>query len=493
MRKKLLDRKTSPERKSIELAMTQAYNYSDWHDLAAEHDRLTGADQWREADESRLYDYDSIRIRHKRLLLLRKKGNNQGLLFALNEGIHGNMAGMGQGKLYQRAKSGTKILIEDYISEICSALDYLSPREFVGIPWADRVEFFQRASHCYGRSALMLSGGGTLGYFHFGALKALIEQGLCPRVISGASAGAFVAAVLGTRTDEEYLKLFEGDYLARALTANRENVKIGFGNSASVDVGKIKRELARMIPDMTFLEAFEKTGRSINITISPAEPRQNSRLLNHISSPNVTLRSAVLASSALPGVFSPVQLEARNDRGKVQPYLPSRRWIDGSFSQDLPARRLARMYGVNHFIVSQVMPGLGREPRLRPGIRKIVSDASIAATKEVVRGSLGLIQRYLTVGPKTGVAMNTFNALIDQRYSGDINIFPAYGIESLRSILKLLSVEEMVELIKDGERATWPKIPAIAVTTSIGRTLDQVLRTIEVEETHWLQSAPVSA
>ena len=372
------------------------------------------------------------------------------MLYALNEGIHGNIDGIGQAKLYQRAKCGTKVLIEDYISEISDSLEHLSPRELESVPWAERVEFFQRASHCYGRTALMLSGGGTLGYFHFGVLKSLIEQGLCPVVISGASAGAFVAAVVGTRRDAEYLELFANNFLARALTANRKNIKIGFGMSNDIDMQVIKQEMARMIPDMTFLEAYEKTGRSINITISPAETRQTSRLLNHIASPNVTIRSAVLASSALPGVFPPVQLESRNVHGKVVPYLSSRRWIDGSFSQDLPAKRLARMYGVNHFIVSQVMPGVGRERNLRPGIRKITSDASVAATKEIVRGCLDFIQRYATVGPRLGIALNTLNSLIDQQFTGDINIYPGYGLSGLVMTLKMLSEGEMVDLIKSG-------------------------------------------
>ncbi|MBK6286711.1 MAG: patatin-like phospholipase family protein [Gammaproteobacteria bacterium] len=199
------------------------------------------------------------------------------------------------------------------------------------------VEFFQRASHCYGRSALMLSGGGTLGYFHLGVLKALIEQELCPTVISGASAGAFVAAIVGTRTDAEFLALFEDNYLARALTMNSGKHQARLWQKNRIDMDLVKREMQRLIPDMTFLEAFRKTGRSINITVSPASVRQTSRLLNHIASPNVTVLSAVLASSALPGVFAPVQLEARNAAGKIRPHLPSRRWIDGSFSQDLPA------------------------------------------------------------------------------------------------------------------------------------------------------------
>ena len=136
----------------------------------------------------------------------------------------------------------------------------------------------------------------------------------------GASAGAFVASIVGTRTDAEYLQLFENNYLARALTANRGNIKIGFQRRQRQSRHEgTKREMARMIPDMTFLEAYEKTGRSINITISPAEPRQNSRLLEPYQFTYRHHPPGGPGQSALPGVFSPVQPEARNVHGKVQP------------------------------------------------------------------------------------------------------------------------------------------------------------------------------
>lgn len=38
----------------------------------------------------------------------------------------------------------------------------------------------------------------------------MLERRLLPRVISGASAGSIVAAMVGTRTDAELLPMFEG-------------------------------------------------------------------------------------------------------------------------------------------------------------------------------------------------------------------------------------------------------------------------------------------
>ncbi|MFP4065078.1 MAG: patatin-like phospholipase family protein, partial [Bacteroidales bacterium] len=39
---------------------------------------------------------------------------------------------------------------------------------------------------------LVLSGGGTRGFAHLGAIKALEEHGIKPDIISGVSAGAIV-------------------------------------------------------------------------------------------------------------------------------------------------------------------------------------------------------------------------------------------------------------------------------------------------------------
>ena len=74
--------------------MTQVNSYNEWREAAIERDQKSGMLAWRRAESSRLYDYRSIRNRLTKLGEKRASGDSKGLLFALNEGIHGNMAGM---------------------------------------------------------------------------------------------------------------------------------------------------------------------------------------------------------------------------------------------------------------------------------------------------------------------------------------------------------------------------------------------------------------
>ena len=168
----------------IDQEIDKAESYEQWKAAAIRSDELTGLDYWKNVDRSGLYDFKSIRHRLERLRGMRASGDNQGLLFALNEGIHGNMGGMGSSSLYKKARFGTKSLIVEYIEEIGSSLLHLASDKADDITLEEKFEFFQRASHCFGRSALMLSGSGTLLYFHLGVVKALWEQQLLPPIIS---------------------------------------------------------------------------------------------------------------------------------------------------------------------------------------------------------------------------------------------------------------------------------------------------------------------
>jgi len=462
---------------SLERKMRRADNYVDWKKAALKHDSLSGFEAWKQKEESNSYDNVNIRTRLDVLKELRRKEDDTGLLFALNEGIHGNQGGMGKTVLYKLAKFGTKQLITEYVDEIVAALEHISTiPESREITREDKLDFFERASHCFGRSALMLSGAGSLGHFHRGVIKTLFEHNLIPTVISGSSAGSISAALLGTYSDEELAIALKNDSVLDPLQHEIDQRSKSLIRQQT-DTTSLKLMLEAIIPDITFQEAYEKTGRMISITIAPYEEHQKSRLMNAVTSPNVYVRSAVMASCAVPGVFEPVMLMAKNEYGESQPYLPERRWVDGAVTDDLPAKRLARLYGVNHYIVSQANPlslAMMKGEQYIP-VPKGVKNVFRVSTHEILKSGEYLSRRYLRKLPKVGNAMSMFYTVMAQDYKGDVNIVPSFSFVNPQKLLGKLTSDEIKNLVIEGERSTWSELEQIRVCSKIGHKLDEIL------------------
>ncbi len=471
------------ELKKLQHKMNRSTDYAQWEEAAKEHDELSGEKRWRDVDQSTQYDYVQIRLRLDTLRRLRARHDYHGLLFALNEGIHGNMGGMGRSSLYLRAKFGTKRLIEQYINEIDDSLRFLAELECEEISTQEKLDFFYRANICYGRSALMLSGGGVLGFYHLGVVKALMAENLLPRVISGSSAGSMIAGILGTHTDKELQHFFDtGNIHFEAEKEASVFSKMFFGANSQVNVHDLENIIARLMPDMTFQEAYAKTGRQINVTVAPAEAHQTSRLLNAITSPNVYVRSAVIASCAVPGVFPSVMLMAKNAHGEAQPYLPSRKWVDGSIADDLPAKRLSRLFSTNHYIVSMVNPiaiPFLRNGRESSRISAALGSLGMGLGREVLNFYRGVAQKNGDQWPRLNLFLNGVHSLMDQEYSGDINIVPSFRWYNPGKVMSHLSEKDLIELVDGGEHSAYPNIEAIRSCTKISRTMEEILQRFE--------------
>lgn len=465
----------------LERAMDKATRHAEWLALARSHDQLSGAQNWRETAATSLYDFNEIQGRCERLRKCLAEGAAQELLYALNEGVHGNMGGMGKPILYAQAKCGTKHVIEEYVSTITRALTYISHTPDAVIPRSEKIDFFRRASHCYGRSALLLSGGAGLIYFHHGVVQELVDQDLLPNVISGASAGSIVAAQVGIRTDAE----LKAGYFAkkRYEEPNRTRMLDVFTGKLDAQQAKIARErlLDEIIPkDITFQEAYERTGRYINISISPSEKHQSSRLMNAITSPQVYIRAAVSASSSIPGVIAAERLYAKGFDGKPRPYLAGRRWVDGSLSGDLPAKRLARLYGVNHFIVSLINPVVvpfvhDVTTKKSAGIRAALSVSALGVANELLTNIQNLLERRGNVGSRMAAQLAYLVGMLEQNYLGDINILMEKSDFKWRQTLFEFRDDEIERMIEAGMRRTWPKLTQIHNAALISQTLDRIL------------------
>ncbi len=467
--------------KKLQLVIDKAENYSEWREAAIEYDIASGMSEWQRRQVSSLYDHQLIRSRLSRLRDLRRQNEDTSLLYSLNEGIHGNLGGMGKFALYQKAKFGTKHLITDYIDEIVASLIHIADSSSIG--FANKLDFFRRASHCFGRSALMLSGGATQGIFHIGVVKALFEQNLLPNVISGSSAGSIMAAVLATHSDDELDELLSMDSIKLETMKFLGWRKI-FKGDPLMDAGHLENAVATHVPDITFEEAFEKTKRRVNISISPAQYQHESRLLNSITSPNVFIRKGVMASCAVPGIYPPVTLTAKNIDNETHPYNPTRQWIDGTITDDLPAKRLSRIYGVNHYIASQinphVLPFITEKGAEKP-MTHVIGEFTAKSVKHIV-GNFLHQGREKIKSPSIGIILTQLHAMVAQDYSADITIYPDHRLTNPMKLFVDPSDEEIAGLIKAGERATWPKLEMIRNCTKISRALDSILDDLEKEE-----------
>ncbi len=460
----------------VKRALKGAGSYQEWREAAEAYDKRKGLDRWRRRDHSQQYDYVSIRTRLDLLRSLKARQDNRRLLHTLNEGIHGNMGGMGRAGLYGHALSGTKLLIEQYIEEIVHTLEHLAGEDSGDISPEEKLDFFRRASHCFGHSAFMMSGSGSLLYFHMGVARAMFEADLLPSVMSGSSGGSIVGSIICSHTDEELREIMEPETFLEQMPESSKR-------AGTADQAEIEEGLSQFLPDdMTFQKAFEKTGRAMNVSIAPAETHQTSRLLNATTSPTVLMRSAVMASAAVPGIFPPVTLQALDDEGLRKSYLPSRRWVDGSVSDDMPAKRLARLYGVNHYIVSQTNPHV--LPFVTDGHRKqtsfgLLQNASLRATREWFNAVTMIIDRADKRNGRITQVTSLMRSIINQDYVGDINILPDYRLINPRNLLGFPGEKQVLKLIASGERCTWPKLEMIRLQTRISRTLREILQRYE--------------
>ena len=467
-----------PQSNYTKRSLESAESYADWAAAAQALDKKSGREAWREQEADPRFDYRRIRKRLDALRAARESDDAREILFALNEGIHGNLGGIANPRLYNKSLFGTKHLIEDYIEEVTRSLDYLAAVDKRVLPIDDRLDFFRRASHCYGRSALMLSGAGSRTPYHFGVVSALQAQNLLPNIISGSSGGAIVAGVAGSTPRKELSDKLSPDAMRHmhALLAPSKTDNDWFGRPVSVD--NVVEMIEQFIPDLTFEEAFEISGLHINISIASDQIYQKSRLLNAITTPHVYLREAVRASCAVPGVFPSVTLASKDHDGHRKPYLPELKWIDGSVMDDLPARRLGRLYGVNHFIASQTNPavlwGVNDMTQASPPV-KIASKwfqdlwkANLRATQPLART---LSKRIRGIGSMNHI----FYSVALQQYTADVNILPSQRLIDPRKVLSHISWEESLALYQDGARTTWPKIELIRNNTRISRRLDEIL------------------
>ena len=177
---------------------------------------------------------------------------------------------------------------------------------------------------------LVLSGGGTRGFAHLGVIAALYEKGIRPDVISGTSVGAIVGAfIAGGKTPEEILKIFNKGWILKYT-----NLHI------PVD-GMLKLNgLQEMIQNEISYKNIEDLPIPFFISVS----NLNTGKVEYKNSGPLDI--TVLASSSIPVLFAPVQLEGQ-------------KYVDGGLVDNIPVEPIKN--DCEHIIAVNISPLNPRE------------------------------------------------------------------------------------------------------------------------------------
>ncbi|ORY70311.1 acyl transferase/acyl hydrolase/lysophospholipase, partial [Pseudomassariella vexata] len=496
------ERRLLEERKQILAArLHNAETHTQWEAAAHELDIIEGNEQWKAEISTGDYNPDLIESRLEALDKARGKSDLRAMMHLVRTALSRDLGGMGNIDLYRHSHCGTKKLIEQYVDStlktITAMVDLSSrplPQDLEPKDLLDAVLF---ARQSFGRSALLLSGGGTFGMTHIGVMKALFEVKLLPRIISGSSAGSIICSIICTRTDDEVPQLLAefpyGDLAVFEEEGNEDGILdhlrrlLTEGNWS--DIKHLTRVMRNLLGDMTFQEAYNRTRRICNICVSSASIYELPRLLNYVTAPNVMIWSAVAASCSVPLVFSAAPLLVKDPlTGEHNPWNPTpQMWIDGSVDNDLPMTRLAEMFNVNHFIVSQVNPHVvpflakddtpGPNPSTRPSTSKDDTDWMYTMTQLAKSEALHRMQFLAEIGFFPNL-VGKLRSILSQKYSGDINILPAIGVMDFPKILRNPTTEFMLRSCLLGERATWPKLSRIRDRCAIELALDRAVHSL---------------
>ncbi|TVY23497.1 Patatin-like phospholipase domain-containing protein [Lachnellula hyalina] len=498
------------KRERLRRKLQAAETYKDWVDAAKELDAFLGNDGWKEEDVFAYYDSKTVKRvleqmrRCRRRVEQQERGNeNEDVntrgkaveeLKALVEAcVKNNFVGVENARLYSQTYYGTKNLAQEFIDEVVKGVSILVDTNQLG-PEEKRT-LFKRMHTNYGRTALCLSGGASFAYYHFGVVKALLDADLLPDVITGTSGGALIAALVATRTNEELKKLLV-PALAGRINACSEGINVWgprwWKTGARFDSLEWAKKCSWFTRgSMTFREAYERTGRILNVSCVPSDPHSPTILTNYLTSPDCVIWSAVIASAAVPGILNPVVLMMKSQDGNLVPYSFGHKWKDGSLRTDIPLKALNLHFNVNFSIVSQVNPhinlfffssrgSVGQPVTHRKG-RGWRGGFLGSAAEQYLKLDLNKwlkVLRHLELLPRP--LGQDWSEIWLQQFSGTITIWPRSLVSDFWRILTDPTPKQLARMLHVGQQSAFPKLQYLANRMKVERMVEKGRRQTRV-------------
>lgn len=486
--------------------------YEQWYAVQYEYDAIHGVDDWVVNPRDSSYDWQIVRSLKKDLERCRLLGDDRGLCSQLRAQSSRNMGRILSAPLYRRSHIQTKKLIHDYVKEVRLCIAHIADRNHVANNIATLVSAQEKRQVLHdmrtalGRTTLVLQGGAMISMCHLGVVKALYLQRLLPQIITGTGTGALIAALVSVTPDDGLLAVLDGSHinLDAFVRAQHEYsngaVNSWFGSSLFPALKRrykryrtshhlfdidVLRDCARdNLGDLTFEEAYAKTGRILNITIAMSEVAGTPQLLNYITAPHVLIWSAVVSSIATSKeMYAPVQLLCKSDTGAITLHFAADFSGRGgtrlaSVHPEAPLTRIGELFNVNHFIVSQT----------RPYVAPFVQLQKYADHHQplgiLVRLCLNELLHWLEILNSFGL-LPTFlqRVLVDEVVPSfaswsKVSITPGIGLHDLLTMFDTPTQAMLRQWSARGERCTWPYICELKCRCDIELELDSAYASI---------------
>ena len=246
---------------------------------------------------------------------------------------------------------------------------------------------------------LCLGSGGARGLAHVGVLQVLEENGIVPDIISGCSAGAIFGAIYAAGTNLYLLEKYLGTVDAKTIVDLGIPIQGGFLSGDKIE---------EVVMTLTHNLSFEETKIPF-VCIATDLVSGEMKVFEEGK-----LHTAVRASMAVPGVFTPAQIDGRF-------------YVDGGVVEELPVDVL-RERGADVVITSDL------------GIKRNFFDPEHPSPVDILRRSTDIMQAKLTR---------------QQADKGDVVIRPD---ASFMGLLKINGYEESVSAGRQKALEALPRI-----------------------------------
>lgn len=379
---------------------------------------------------------------------------------------------------------------EQYLDKLCHCLEASCQRR-KGETAALRDWLVDRRK-AIGRTALCLSGGGSLAMHHMGVCRFLLEEGLMPKIVSGVSGGSIVAGFLAIHTDEEILKhVFVPDIVQRHVPHRWfphwwQELFNFLQLGVLVPTEDFEGTCQAYFGTWTFEEAYRRTGRPVTIVISSNFSRKLPAcvMLNHMTVPRVTVASAVAASCAAIGVMRPRGLVVKDPlTGTLAPFnVLGESFADGSFTAEVPKDYLRSCFGATRFLVSQVNPHVSSFMDAKGGVLHSLRGHFGFDLQQRAR----MLSEYNLLPSFFGRAMCQATKHLSQDFQENksgLTVHPPHvGLASVKAAISNPSLRDMERYILQGQRMAWEKAHEIRIMMLLEAAVTRCLERVGNEQ-----------